>query len=854
MISKKDKKPMETFNKLFDKFTLHVKDIFLIAYARSGGKKEKLVRPEDILNAIFLEKGSLAYNLLSVNGIKTKQGSQKKQSIKKQKIEDVIPFKLNKDSQDLLIKSVTAAALYEHRYVGSEHILYALIENTDLLKNKKKYKKLKKQLEDILNSSTHFQNIQESPRNKMLKSGILNALSSIKTRARENTKSSKNKKQEEKFPALSFFCEDLNEKVLSKKVMPVIGRDAEIERMTNILSRKLKNNPILIGEAGVGKTAIVNGLAQKILKKDVPSSLLFKKIFSLDIGLLVAGTSFRGEFEERLKDVLYEAEDEEVILFMDEIHTIVGAGSASGSLDAANMIKPALSSGNIKVIAATTPEEYKASIEKDPALARRFHPIYIKEESPDESFKTISKLKDEYQKHHKVSISDEAIKDAIFYSEKFFPHKKLPDKALDLIDEAAAYLGNSSETISEDQKELSEIIMELDDVKEEKKVLVLAGKYKEGEKLKKIEGLLEDEIKNLRKKIRNINNTRARATLSGSDIKNTISKIFNISADEDANKKKILKLKNKLSKIIIGQDEVIQKVSNTLVRAHASIRKKQRPLASFIFLGPSGVGKTELAKQIAKEVFESPLSYNKKFNNFIRIDMSEFSEAHSISRLLGSPPGYVGFDEGGYLTERVKNNPRSLILFDEIEKAHPHIFNILLQILDEGSLTDSNSQTIDFKNTVIVMTTNIGTDEFNKETLGFFEKGKKRTKKNFEQTREKAKKALREILRPELLNRIDNILTFTPLSEKHIEKIIKKELIELKKHLADSKDIELVLASGVERVLAKNSQKNDEGARLVKRVVEEKVELPIAELLLSGKLDRKNKISISLVKDKLKIA
>jgi len=842
---------MQTFNKIFDKFTLHFKDIFLTANLQIKKSNKKTIKPEDILNAILKEKGSLAYNLLMVNGIKTKSPSFKKQKAS-QNINDIIPLKLSKSTQDILIRSVTTAALYEHKYVGSEHLLYSIIEKTNLLQNEKNYKKLKKQVEEILNSSSHFQDIQKIPKTKNFKNNFLSMLPSVKD-VKEKTKTTKKKKQEEKFPALSFFCKNLNEASVLREMTPVNGRDFEIERITNILLRKLKNNPILIGEAGVGKTAIINGLAQKIFKREVPAALLSKKIFSLDMGLLVAGTSFRGEFEERLKDVLYEAEDNEVILFIDEIHTIVGAGSASGSLDAANMIKPALSSGNIKIIAATTPKEYKTSIEKDPALARRFHPIYIKEESPAEAFKTILKLKEAYQKHHNINISEEAISAAIFYSEKYFPQRKLPDKALDLIDEAAAHLRNSSETTTDEQKELAEVILELEDVKEEKKAAVLNENYKEGEKLKTIENFLKEEIKALKENIKISNITRKRETLTSSDIQNMISKIFNIPLDQDAGKKKILKLKKELSKNIIGQDEVIQKVSETIMRAYASIRKRQKPLASFIFLGPSGVGKTELAKQIAKEVFESRTAYNKKFNNFIRMDMSEFSEAHSASRLLGSPPGYVGFEEGGYLTEQVKNNPRSLILFDEIEKAHPHIFNILLQILDEGVLSDSNSETVNFKNTIIVMTTNIGTEEFNKESLGFFGEEKEQIRKKFENTRKKAKQALKEILRPELLNRIDNILTFTPLSEKHLEKIAKKEISELKKHLKKSKNIEIKIEDKIIKSLVQDSQKSEEGARLIKRLVEEKIEFILAKALLSEKIKENSKINLILKEGEIKI-
>ncbi|MEK7452605.1 MAG: ATP-dependent Clp protease ATP-binding subunit [Patescibacteria group bacterium] len=840
---------MEAEQKIFEKFTSHAKNIFFIAMSEAISKKSELVTPEHILSAILKEKGCLAYNILLVNGVKLKYKTVKKLKFK---LHDLILKKLDDLSKNILVKSVTTASLYKHKYIGTEHILYAIFEKTELLKKDLNYEKIKNQINETLKSSVKFQDLKDSPSN-IPTNGFLSQTITKEGKRHSSQKNKKGMEYSEKFPALSFFCDNLNERCKNKKETPVFGRDNEIERVSHILLRRLKNNPLLIGEAGVGKTAIVRGLTQKIIKKQVPAQLLDKKIFSLDMGLLVAGTSFRGEFEARLKDVLEEAENEEVILFIDEIHTIVGAGSASGSLDAANMIKPVLSSGNIKVIAATTPEEYKKTIEKDSALARRFNPIRIKEETPEQAFNTISHLRDAYQSHHNISISDEAISYAILCSEKYFPNKKLPDKALDLIDEASAHLSNSS-IASEEQQELSEIEKDLENVKNEKKEAIFNENYKTGAELKKVEIFLTDEIENLKKNVLKINNAQQRKTLSKEDIEKTLSEILNMPTGEKEEKKKILNLKKNLLKKIIGQDEAVKKVSETVIRAFANIRNKERPLASFIFLGPSGVGKTELAKQIAKEIFGSKNAYNKTFNNFIRIDMSEFSEPHSISRLIGSPPGYVGFEEGGYLTEKVKNNPRSLILFDEIEKANPQIFNILLQILDEGVLTDSSSHTIDFKNTIIVMTSNIGNEEFNKESLGFFEEGRKKGRKQFKNTREKSQKSLKEILRPELINRIDNIITFIPLSSESLEKIVEKEILEFKNSLKQTRTLDISISQDVLAHLTKKSESKNEGARIVRRIIEEDLEFPLAEKILAGKIKDNQKIKISLEKNKIKIS
>ncbi len=813
---------MKNINKILEKFTTHAKNVILLAEA-SGQKSKKPASAKNILDAILKEKGSLAYNLLVVNGIKPKP--QNKKQINEQSLQNAIS-NFNSEAKDILTKSISLAVFFGHKHIGTEHLLLAILEKTDLLKNEKNYEKIKSQTSEMLKSSSNFQKIQKiSGKN----------ITSIETVLTDKkTKVKKIKKEREKFPALYFFCKNLNEEYLDGKLPEIFGREKEIQRVSNILLRKLKNNPLLIGDAGVGKTAVVYGLVQKIAKQEVPEKLLNKKIFSLDMGLLIAGTSYRGEFEARLKDVMEEAEDEEVILFIDEIHTIVGAGAASGSLDAANMIKPALSSGNIRVIAATTPKEYKASIEKDPALARRFHPVYIKEESKEDTLKTIFNIKESYERHHQILISDEAIRYAVSAADKLLPNKKFPDKALDIIDEASARLA-SQKTASEDQIELSEVLCETDQIKEEKKLAVLNEDYKKANELKQIELFLKKEANILKKNIKKQNTNEKKPVLLKKHIQETIKEMFSISLEDDDLRKKALTLKQALKENIIGQNKTIEKISSTIIRSFAGINQKNKPIASFVFLGPSGVGKTETAKQIARHLFGNTNPYNNSLSSFIKIDMSEFSEPHFVSRLLGSPPGYVGFEEGGYLTEKVKNNPHCLVLFDEIEKAHPQIFNILLQILDEGILTDSNSQSISFKNTIIIMTSNIGSDKFSKDALGFSEKSHNAQ----EQIGKEARKMLSEILRPELINRIDDILAFSPLSEKDIEKIVKKEVNKLKENLEKNQNIKLNVSDEVVKFLVKKSENKEEGARLVRKTIENMLEYPIAKMILKNNSPKK---------------
>lgn len=580
---------------------------------------------------------------------------------------------------------------------------------------------------------------------------------------------------QKKFPALSFFCENITARAHAHVREPFYGREKEIQRIVATLLRKSKNNPLLIGEAGVGKTAIVHGLCQKIVQGDVPQELAHKKVFALDMGLLVAGSMFRGEFEARLKDVIDEASDNEVILFIDEIHTIVGAGNASGALDAANMLKPALSRDGIRVIAATTPEEYRRSIEKDVALARRFQPIMVREESEENTLALLERVRPAYEHHHGLAITQDALAAAIRYSQKYQPHRRFPDKALDLIDEAASRL--------------------------------------------RARGTRQDD-----------------KTLEGTDIKDTISEILGIETLDDAAPSR--DIADILNTKIIGQKEVIAKIGQVVTRARAGLTPSHRPLASFLFLGPSGVGKTQTAKELAFAVF-GERSPHHALGNFIRLDMSEFSEPHSISRLIGAPPGYIGYEEGGYLTEKIKRNPYSLVLFDEIEKAHPQIFNILLSILDEGMLTSANSEHVNFKNTIIVLTSNIGTEEFNRKAMGFGRNssdGIVPLETEYCAVKKNVLSSLKEIMRPELINRIDHIATFLPLTDDSLCEIAALHLDALAEKLKKEKNIAITFSPSVARYIAALPRGENEGARIVARAIAEHVEFPLASQIVAGTL------------------
>jgi len=617
---------------------------------------------------------------------------------------------------------------------------------------------------------------------------------------------------------------------------PVIGRSTEIQRVIQILSRRKKNNPCIIGEAGVGKTAIVEGLAQKITNNDVPQILKEKRIICLDLALIVAGTKYRGEFEKRLKKIVKEVqESNDVILFIDEIHTLVGAGAAEGAIDASNILKPALARGELQVIGATTADEYRKYIEKDAALERRFQPIYISEPSIEETIKILQGLRDKYEAHHKIKITDQALEAAAHLSARYVSGRFLPDKAIDLVDEAASRI-KLQNTIS--PPDMKEVEIELNKIRKEKESTVKLQEFEKAAQLRDKEKKLEAELQKMKEKWE----TRRRVNKVGvteEDIAEIVSSwtgipIFSLKEEEA---QKLLRMEEELHKRIIGQDEAIIFISKAIRRARAGMKSPKRPIGSFIFLGPTGVGKTELARTLAEFLFGDE-------NALISLDMSEYMEKFAVSRLIGAPPGYVGYEEGGQLTEKVRRKPYSVVLLDEIEKAHPDVFNILLQIFEDGRLTDSQGRVVDFKNTVIIMTSNVGATLIKKgATLGF-RGGNEPEEISYKDIKNRVIGELNKTFRPEFLNRIDEVIVFKSLTKEEIKKIASLIINNEVKKLLEEQKIDLKTTEEVKELLAKEGYDPNFGARPLRRTIERLIENPISEKLLAGEFKERDCILI----------
>ncbi len=705
-----------------------------------------------------------------------------------------------------------------------------------------------------------------------------------------------------KFKSIAKYTRSLTKLALENKLDPVIGRDNEISRIIQILSRRKKNNPILIGEAGVGKTAIAEGLAIRIATGNVPESLKDKDLVSLDLGLLIAGTKYRGEFEERLKNILKEIERSEgkIVLFIDEVHTIVGAGAAEGSIDASNMLKPALARGELRAIGATTLKEYQKHIEKDPALTRRFQPVFINEPSIEDAITILRGLKEKYELYHGVRITDDAIIAAVNLSTRYITDRFLPDKAVDLIDESASLLKISLENMppvleqtharimkleiekqalskersAKSKARVKSILKEVADLKEKTAEIELKWKNEKETVTdiktikKELESLrleaesaemridlaraaeirygnipqLERELDQKTKRLKKLQSSRSiiREEIKESDIAEVVARWTGIPVSRmlEAEAEKLDRMEDVLKRRIVGQDEAVKKIADTIKRSRAGIADPNRPIGSFMFLGPTGVGKTELTKALAEFMFSDDKA-------LVRIDMSEFMEKHSVSKLIGAPPGYVGHDEGGSLTETVRHRPYSIILFDEIEKAHPEVFNILLQVLDNGRLTDAKGRLVNFKNSVIVLTSNVGGQHIDKmQKLGFAEQS---DKNNYENIKHKLTDSLKDYFRPEFLNRLDDIIVFDILSEKSIEEIVKIQ-VEIVKDRLLTKEIKLEVSPEVLSYLAKEGYNPQYGARPLKRIIQNKILTSVASLIISKGLMKGGSVSVS-VKD-----
>ena len=648
-------------------------------------------------------------------------------------------------------------------------------------------------------------------------------------------------------PTLNQYGVDLTKKCQEGKLDPVIGRQNEIDRVIQILSRRTKNNPCLIGEPGVGKTAIAEGLAEKIIAGDIPESLKNKRIVSLDISGMIAGAKYRGDFEERIKKTLGEVKKAgDVILFIDEIHTIVGAGSAEGAVDAANILKPLLARGEVQVVGATTTNEYRKYIEKDAALERRFCPVAVEEPTREDTIKILKGIRDKYEAHHNVKITDEAINAAVDYSIRYVNDRFLPDKAIDLMDEAASKIKMMTYTKPEDLRKLDE---DIDKLTREKEEAIATQNFEKAAKLR-------DRIKENKEKAKKDqeewkkNNSKKVLTLSADDIANVIATWTGIPVSKitESENEKLKHLEDNLHKRVVGQNEAVEAVAKAIRRGRVGLKDPNRPIGSFLFMGPTGVGKTELSKALAECLFGNE-------NTMIRVDMSEFMESHSVAKLIGAPPGYVGYDEGGQLTEKVRRKPYSVILFDEIEKAHPDVMNMLLQILDDGRLTDAQGRTVSFKNTVIIMTSNVGANLItDKKQLGFSSSSnlKEESKKEYENIKKDVLDALKKQFKPEFLNRIDDIIVFHKLEENDIKQIIDIMLNQVKNRLKDQ-DIEIEVDNKVKELIAKKGTNTNYGARPLKRTIQSLLEDKIAEEILDGKI-KSNKVSkITAEDDEIKV-
>jgi len=809
----------------FDRFTHNARRILSLSQNIAQDMESDFIDTDHVLMAILLEKVGIAYEILDSFGI-----DFEKIEMASALIHGSLNFKgiggISEDLKQALERAILAAKNYNHFYIGSEHLLFGIISNPDfrayqLIQNIDiNPERILKQLDGIFKSS---------PQNNKEMTDIEEGVTPM---GRENNVRFSEKNFREKNSMLALYAVNLTELAEKGKLDPVIGREREIERIIHILSRRTKNNPVLIGDPGVGKTAIVEGLASRIIKGEVPVKLKNKKIFSLDLGSMIAGTKFRGEFEERLKKLIQELEkDSNIILFIDEIHTVVGAGAAEGSMDAGNMLKPALSRGKITCIGATTVEEYRKYIEKDAAFERRFQPIIIEEPTLEDTIKILKGIAENYENFHQVTITSHAIEAAARLSHRYISDRYLPDKAIDLLDEACSAVVIKGKV--GENKELKSLEKKLEETIKGKNKAINDQAYEIAASLRDQEIFLKEEIERIKNTKEEIPKAR-RKKVTKEDIAQVISNWTGIPVTKliESNKEKFAKLEEILSKRIVGQSEAISAIAQAIRRSRAGIGNPKRPIGSFIFLGPTGVGKTELTKVLAEEIYESDSA-------LIKIDMSEFMEKHNVSRLIGAPPGYVGYEESGKLTEAVRKRPYSVILFDEIEKAHPEVFNILLQILEDGYLTDAKGRKIDFRNTIIIMTSNLGMNELSRAaSLGFQAKNEvlKTQKEEYERMKEKVLEQTKKKFNPEFLNRIDKIIVFRALDSNDIRKIVDINIRELVLRIQKEKNINLEISKKLKEWIAKNGFDPCYGARPIRRIIENEIENKLAEEIIKGKI------------------
>lgn len=808
---------------MIDRFTEKAREAIRLAVETAGELEHGYVGTEHLLLGLLREGTGVASMILEHYGVT----EEKVLALMERLISPAAPTRLKGEleytpgARRTLEASYEEAVLFKAPLIGTEHILIAMIKNGKCTAAR------------LLN--TMNVNIQK------LYVDLLSAMGDDAPAGKEEL-AGKAKREKGDTPNLDHFSRDLTQMAREGRLDPVIGRETEMRRVVQILSRRTKNNPCLIGEPGVGKTAVVEGLAQLIVSGDVPETIAGKRVVSLDLSGMVAGSKYRGEFEERIKKVLSEIrEDGNILLFIDEIHTIIGAGGAEGAIDASNILKPSLARGELQLIGATTVEEYRKYIEKDAALERRFQPVMVEEPTEEESFAILRGLRGHYEEHHKVEITDEALRAAVRLAARYINDRFLPDKAIDLIDEAASKIRLTVYTEPEEIKNLEEEVKKLEDEKEN---AIREEAYEKAGEIKKEQSSRLEQIEKLREKWQEEKSQR-KLVVGENEIADVVSEWTKIPVRKlsEGESERLLKLESVLHERVVGQEEAVAAVAKAIRRGRVGLKDPKRPIGSFLFLGPTGVGKTELSKALCEAMFGTE-------HAMIRVDMSEYMEKHSVSRMIGSPPGYVGYDEGGQLSEKVRRNPYSVILFDEIEKAHPDVFNILLQILDDGHITDAQGRKIDFKNTILIMTSNAGAQNIiSPKRLGFASENDE--KANYEFMKERVMEEVKRLFKPEFLNRIDDITVFHPLSRGNIRAIAAIMVASIAKRTKEQMNIALTVDSSARDYLAEKGYDEKYGARPLRRTIQTLIEDRLSEEILSGTFKSGDEVTVKKGKDGL---
>ena len=818
---------------MFERFTDRARKVMALANQEAQRFNHEYIGTEHILLGLVKEGSGVGANVLKNLDVDLRKVRVEVEKLVKSGPEMVTMGKLPQTprAKKVIEYAIEEARNLNHNYVGTEHLLLGLLREHDGVA-----------AQVLMNLGLKLEEVREEVLN-LLGAGVEGEEEAVTAGGGGGGSSKNGKKGKSQTPALDSFGRDLTELAREKTLDPVIGRSAEIERVVQILCRRQKNNPVLLGEAGVGKTAIVEGLAQMVISNEVPEILYDRRIVVLDLAMMVAGTKYRGQFEERIKAVMNEVRRaKNIILFIDELHTLVGAGGAEGAIDASNVLKPALSRGEIQCIGATTFDEYRKYIEKDAALARRFQPITVEQPNKKDAVQILKGLRERYEDHHRVRITDEALEAAVELSSRYISGRALPDKAIDIIDEAGARIRLRSMTKPPNLAELEEQIERLSI---EKDNAVKNAEYEEAAKLR-------DEAERLRAKKEEMQRAwrekskEVDGVVDEEVVAEVISKMTGVPLTrlEKEEADRLLELENELHKRVVSQNEAINAISKTIRRARSGLKDPNRPMGSFLFLGPSGVGKTLLSKALAEFMFGDD-------DALVSIDMSEYMEKHNVSRLIGAPPGYVGYEEGGQLTERIRRRPYSVLLLDEVEKGHPDVFNMLLQIMEEGRLTDSFGRHVDFRNVVMIMTSNIGADLIKGGNTPFGLRGKgtgTAEEQSYGKMKDTLMKEIERYFRPEFIGRLDDVIVFRPLGEEQLKSIIELELMKVTARLVD-RGLHLELSDEAKQFLIEKGTSADFGARPLRRAIEQYVEDPLSEDILRGNYDGKGKIDITRAKD-----